>query len=120
MIKGHRRSSYRRMYPDRPGATVTTASGKIGSDFTLHPWENRVLSPLECALLQTFPEDFLWEETIGVDSVREMIGEAVPPLFTGLHGNVLASFLGGLLPENMMRAKDPRQRRALARLRKVA
>jgi DNA (cytosine-5)-methyltransferase 1 len=120
LIKGHRRSSYRRMYPDRPGATVTTASGKIGSDFTIHPWENRVLSPLECALLQTFPADFQWEEKIVIDAVREMIGEAVPPLFTELHGGVLASLLSRSLPENPMQAKDSRQRRALARLRKVA
>jgi len=108
------------MYPDRPGATVTTASGKIGSDFTLHPWENRVLSPLECSLLQTFPDDFRWEGKIGVDAIREMIGEAVPPLFTELHGKVLAAFLAGLSSDNMMLAKDPRQRRALARLRKIA
>lgn len=118
LIKGHRRSSYRRMYPDRPSATITTASGKIGSDFTLHPWENRVLSPLECALLQTFPGDFQWEPKDGIDAVREMIGEAVPPLFTKLHGTVLAAVLAGSLPPNVMRAADPGLRRALARLRK--
>src|SRR5262249_13071428 len=48
-------SSYRRMDPNIPAATVTTASGRVGSDRTIHPWENRVLSPLECAMLQTFP-----------------------------------------------------------------
>lgn len=120
LIKGHRRSSYRRMYTNRPSATITTASGKIGSDFTIHPWENRVLSPLECALLQTFPEDFQWEPKTGVDAVREMIGEAVPPLFTELHGSVLASVLRGMLPDGIMRATDPRLQRALARLRNAA
>lgn len=119
LIKGHRRSSYRRMYPDRPGATITTASGKIGSDFTIHPWENRVLSPLECALLQTFPLDFQWADNTGVEAIREMIGEAVPPLFTELHGKVLASFLTGSLPEETMLAGDLRLRRAMAKLRKA-
>lgn len=120
LVKGHRRSSYRRMYPDRPGATVTTASGKIGSDFTLHPWENRVLSPLECALLQTFPDDFKWTKKIGVDSIREMVGEAVPPLFTELHGEVLASLLAGRVSDKLMSAKDSRWRKANTILRKVA
>ena len=120
LIKGHRRSSYRRMYPDRPAATVTTASGKIGSDFTLHPWENRVLSPLECAIIQTFPADFQWVKETGIDSIREMIGEAVPPLFTELHGGVLAALLRGRLCGKAMMATDFRQKRAVARLREAA
>jgi len=85
------------MRPDEPAATVTTASGSMGSDKTLHPWENRVLSPLECAHLQTFPPDFRWGEALerwGSTNVRAMIGEAVPPQFTRLHGEVLAGLLG--------------------------
>jgi DNA (cytosine-5)-methyltransferase 1 len=116
LIRGHRRSSYRRMHPDRPCATVTTASGKIGSDFTLHPWENRVLSPLECALLQTFPADFQWEEGLGVDAVREMIGEAVPPLFTELHGRELAALLSGRVPEDLASYNAARGRKIWAKL----
>ena len=91
-------SSYRRMYGDRPAATVTTASGHIGSDYTLHPTQNRVLSMLECALLQTFPKDFEWGDALkdwGHTNVREMIGEAVPPAFTKLHGEVLMGVLRG-------------------------
>ena len=42
-------SSYRRMRPERPAYTITTNSSHIGSDFKIHPWENRVLSILECA-----------------------------------------------------------------------
>jgi len=94
MIRGFRNSSYRRMSPDQPAATVTTASAHIGSDRTLHPWENRVLSPAECAHLQTFPDNFKWGNAIdrwGHSPVRQMIGEAVPPLFTRMHGKILAS-----------------------------
>lgn len=95
LIKGFK-SSYRRMHNDRPAATVTTASGHIGSDYTIHPTQNRLLSVLECALLQTFPADFKWGDAmkeVGHTNVREMIGEAVPPAFTLLHGKVLYGIL---------------------------
>jgi DNA (cytosine-5)-methyltransferase 1 len=95
LVKGFK-SSYRRMYADRPAATVTTASGHIGSDYTIHPTQNRLLSPLECSLLQTFPSDFKWGDALknlGHTNVREMIGEAVPPAFTKLHGDVLHGIL---------------------------
>jgi DNA (cytosine-5)-methyltransferase 1 len=95
LIRGFK-SSYRRMYHDRPAATVTTASGHIGSDYTIHPTENRLLSILECAWLQTFPPDFKWGDALprlGHTHIREMIGEAVPPAFTHLHGEVLRGVL---------------------------
>ena len=111
LIKGFRGSSYRRMTPDEPAATVTTASGHVGSDLTIHPYENRLMSPLEVSLLQTFPHDFAWGDALeewGHTNVRAMIGEAVPPLFTRLHGAVLM----GLLTNNWTLApislSDPR------------
>ena len=64
LVRGFRSSSYRRMDPARPAATVTTASGHIGSDRNIHPWENRVMSPAECAFLQTFPSDFRWGDSM--------------------------------------------------------
>jgi DNA (cytosine-5)-methyltransferase 1 len=96
LIKGFRASSYRRMVTNKPASTVTTASGHIGSDRTLHPTENRVLSPLECAILQTIPATFAWGDTLerfGHSFIREMIGEAVPPRFTARHGRVLSMLL---------------------------
>ena len=94
-IKGFK-SSYRRMHNDRPAATVTTASGHIGSDYTIHPTQNRLLSVLECALLQTFPQSFKWGDCLtkhGHTNVRGMIGEAVPPAFTFQHGEILYGIL---------------------------
>ena len=52
------------MSPDTPAATITTASGHVGSDLTIHPFENRLLSPFECAYLQTIPDDFDWGEAL--------------------------------------------------------
>lgn len=111
LVKGFRRSSYRRLSPDRPAATITTSSNRIGSDRTIHPFENRVLSPLECQKLQTLPEDFAWGEALeGSQSglVREMIGEAVPPLFTEAHGRVLADLLEGKQPPEILPGADRR------------
>ena len=98
LVKGFRNSSYSRMSPDDPAATITTASGHVGSDLTIHPFENRLLSPLECAYLQTFPDDFDWgeaQERWGPTFVRTIIGEAVPPRFTELHGRALMRLLDG-------------------------
>ena len=119
LVKGFRSSSYRRMDPARPAATITTASGHIGSDRTLHPWENRVLSPAECGWLQTIPSTFRWGDSMkkwGHTGVRQMIGEAVPPLFTMLHGRILAALAEGYdVPEALLQG-DRRCQKALAKL----
>ena len=97
LIHGFRRGAYRRMDPNQPATTVTTASGRIGASSTIHPYQNRVLSPLECSHLQTIPADFDWGEALesrGVIELRAMIGEAVPPRFTEMHGDVIAELLG--------------------------
>lgn len=99
LITGFRHSTYRRMKSNATAAAITTASGHIGSNHTIHPYENRLLSTLECAILQTFPRGFQWGRALeewGHTNVREMIGEAVPPRFTRLHGKVLFALLKGL------------------------
>jgi len=123
LVRGFRSSSYTRMYPDRPAATVTTASGHIGSDRTVHPWENRVLSPLECAHVQTFPSDFAWGNALedwGSTNVRAMIGEAVPPGFTQAHGEVLTGVLTGKSRRPAISLSDQRVRRAATTLARAA
>ena len=93
-------SSYRRMASDEPARTITTNTSHVGSDFKIHPWEHRVLSVLECADLQTVPRFFDWSGATGARPrskrylVRQLIGEAFPPYFTFLHGQVLAELLG--------------------------
>lgn len=83
-IKGFK-TSYKRMQADQLAPTVTTASGHFSSDLKLHPNQNRVLSIRECALLQTIPLSFEWPKAQQYKKgylIREMIGEAVPPLVT--------------------------------------
>lgn len=110
LVKGFK-SSYKRMRMDRPAATVTTASGHLGSDNTIHPTQTRLLSTAECALLQTFPSDFKWGDALtkfGHTNVREMIGEAVPPAFTKAHGQVLRSIFEGCWKAAPMSLSDDR------------
>jgi DNA (cytosine-5)-methyltransferase 1 len=104
-------TSYKRMDSLKPASTVLTASGSISSHNTIHPYENRMLSPYECQLLQTFPDDFKWGDTkqkYGLLQIRKMIGEAVPPKFTRLHGRILYSLLIGNLRGRMMKFDDIR------------
>jgi len=106
LIRGFQ-SSYRRMRPDRPAPTITTASSHLGSDYTIHPWENRVLSALECADLQTVPRTYDWSAALdnGLNyMVRKIVGEAMPPWFTYLHGQVLASIVRRRTTEAAARA----------------
>ena len=95
LIRGFR-SSYRRMSPSRPAYTITTNSSHVGSDFKIHPWENRVLSILECADLQTVPRFYDWTramENRTLYLIRNLIGEALPPYFSYLHGIALEQIL---------------------------
>lgn len=95
LIKGFY-SSYRRMKPDLPAPTVTTNSSHVGSDFKVHPWENRVLSILECADLQTVPRFYNWSRPLSEGRtylIRTAIGEALPPYFSFLHGLLLYNWL---------------------------
>ncbi|MCI0152211.1 DNA cytosine methyltransferase [Paraburkholderia sediminicola] len=122
LVKGFK-SSYRRMHVDRPAATITTASGHLGSDYTIHPTQNRLLSPLECALLQTFPDNFKWGDAlrqVGHTNVREMIGEAVPPAFTKLHGEVLSAVLKRQGQSKQMSNSDERCLNGWAKLASAA
>ncbi len=122
LVKGFK-TSYRRMHADRPAATVTTASGHVGSDYTIHPRQNRLLSMLECALLQTIPREFDWGDALekwGHSNVRDMIGEAVPPAFTRMHGEILAGVLNNKWARAPIAAADDRCVKAWSHLSSAA
>ena len=78
------KAPYSRMKPDEPAPTITTQFYNYGSGRFGHydTDQNRALSLLEGALLQTFPEDYTfydeWED-VGVKNVGRLIGNAVPP-----------------------------------------
>lgn len=81
-IKGFK-TSYKRIHPDGLSSAITTNTNAFSSDNKLHPSQNRVLSVRECMLIQSIPDTFTWPEQIFYKSmhlVREMVGEALPPL----------------------------------------
>lgn len=123
LIHGFKSSTYSRMRLDKPAATITTATGHVGSNHTIHPYENRVFSIMECALLQTFPKNFKWGgalEKYGHTNVRQMIGEAVPPLFTEKHGNILIQILESNGDVKSLPATDVRCSKAREKLNTLA
>lgn len=100
LIKGFK-TSYRRMRPDVPASTVTTASSHFGSDIKLHPSQNRVLSMRECAFLQTVPLNFDWSPPLKAKrkktyALRQIIGEAIPTWFSFKLGISIGSSLLGI------------------------
>lgn len=120
LIKGFA-TSYKRMASNKPASTILTESGHIGSHNTLHPYENRVLSTLECAYLQTFDNSFDWGETLekwGHSNIRAMIGEAVPPRFTYSHGKVLIDLFLNNSHCQRLSINDSRCKTAWKKLRK--
>jgi DNA (cytosine-5)-methyltransferase 1 len=112
LIRGFK-SSYRRMAANRPAATITTASSHVGSDLTVHPWEHRVMSTLECAHLQTVPSYFDWQAALDGGQhylIRRVIGEAFPPYFTFLHGQHLIEMLKQASEPHRLRMRAVRSR----------
>jgi len=72
---------YTRMSPDRPSPTITTkchsiSNGRFGHYDTS---QLRGISLREAAVLQSFPDDYVFHPKDRVDSVARMIGNAVPP-----------------------------------------
>ncbi|QGN05856.1 DNA cytosine methyltransferase [Halorhabdus sp. CBA1104] len=78
------KAPYSRMRPDEPAPTITTQFYNYGSGRFGHydTDQDRALSLLEGALLQTFPPDYEFYDDfddVGVKNVGRLIGNAVPP-----------------------------------------
>jgi DNA (cytosine-5)-methyltransferase 1 len=74
------RDVYGRMKWDKPASTITTRFNSISNGRFGHPSQNRAISLLEGALLQTFRKSYYF---LGkTDSIiAKHIGNAVPPFF---------------------------------------
>ena len=109
-IKGFT-SSYRRLNWNRAAPTVTTRSAYACSDYNVHPSQNRVLSLLEIAKLQTIPhEKFCWESDKGkllpATLIRDLIGECVPTAFTTLVGKHIIEIENKLVTKEKVSLTD--------------
>lgn len=76
---------YGRMHWDKPSPTITTRFCSISNGRYGHPEQLRAISLREGAMLQSFPEDYIFiSNSQGV--IAKMIGNAVPPKFAALIG----------------------------------
>jgi DNA (cytosine-5)-methyltransferase 1 len=81
---GHRRSD-----PDQPSPTILArGNGKGGVNATPHPLEERRLSVMEYAFIQSFPPTYVFRGSM--TSQYRQIGNAIPPAYGELIGNQLA------------------------------
>lgn len=77
--------AWQRLHPDEPSITIKE---NHGAPF-VHPSEDRVGTPRECAALQSFPDDY---EFLGSkSSVLKQIGNAVPPKLARAVGSSIDS-----------------------------
>jgi DNA (cytosine-5)-methyltransferase 1 len=86
---------YTRMYPDRPSPTITTRCHSISNGRFGHYDLNQVraLSLREAAILQSFPDDYVFYPDDEIEPVARMIGNAVPPKLAGFFADYLANSL---------------------------
>lgn len=71
---------YGRLSWDKPSITITQYARNPASGRYCHPEQDRGLSIREAARLQSFPDGYLWNGSLG-DKFKQ-IGEAVPPLLS--------------------------------------
>lgn len=77
-------SAYKRMRSDLPAAALTRNFSYACSDQKIHPYEHRVLSLYEAFILHTINDfNYSWErfdgKKVSDKTIREVIGESVPP-----------------------------------------
>ena len=85
------------MRPDFPSPTITTKCHSISNGRFGHYDVRQVrgLSLREAAILQSFPEDYVFYPEDEIEPVARMIGNAVPPK--------LAQFYAGYLVNSLVR-----------------
>jgi DNA (cytosine-5)-methyltransferase 1 len=86
-----------RLWWDRPSVTIRTEFYKPEKGRYLHPVAHRPITHLEAALLQSFPDDYIWCGT--KSGVGIQIGNAVPPLL----GQAIAKHIANLLCDRTAR-----------------
>lgn len=67
-----------RLDPRRPSKTVIAGGTAGGGRSHLHPYIPRTLTVRECAILQTFPDDYIFEGPVARQFTQ--VGNAVPPI----------------------------------------
>ena len=84
---------YTRMHPDRPSPTITTKCHSISNGRYGHFDEKQLrgISLREAAILQSFPEGYVFYPTEQLEPVARMIGNAVPPKLASFFAEYLTN-----------------------------
>lgn len=84
---------YTRMHPDRPSPTITTKCHSISNGRYGHFDEGQVrgISLREAAILQSFPEEYVFYPTEQIEPIARMIGNAVPPKLASFFAEYLTN-----------------------------
>lgn len=85
---------YGRMQWDEVSPTITSGFVNPSKGRFLHPEQNRCITPREAALLQTFPQNYVFPMKRGKYPVATMIGNAFPPELAKHHAKAIAEVLG--------------------------
>ena len=89
---GHVKNIYGRMGWDKPSGTIVAGMDKITIGRFLHPDSNRLLTPRECARIQSFPDTFKFQGSLVTQYY--LIGNAVPPVFSKVLAKTILKVLG--------------------------
>ncbi len=89
--KGHA-DVYGRMRWDDVAPTLTCKCTSISNGRFGHPTQRRGISVREAAALQTFKDDYIFYETLTLNTL--MVGNAVPPLLAKKMGEVFVNLAG--------------------------
>jgi len=84
---------YGRMAWNEPSPTITGGCINASKGRFVHPEQNRAITLLEAALLQTFPRSYRFSLRRGKYPTAEMIGNALPPEFAERVGKRIAAAL---------------------------
>jgi DNA (cytosine-5)-methyltransferase 1 len=84
---------YGRMSWDDVSPTITGGCINPSKGRFLHPEEDRAITLREAALLQSFPPDYFFSLQRGKYAAAEMIGNALPPVFSRIQAEAIKSHL---------------------------
>ncbi|NGP89189.1 DNA cytosine methyltransferase [Fodinibius halophilus] len=84
---------YGRLRWDDYSTTITGGCLNPSKGRFLHPEEDRVITPREASLLQTFPKDYKFSTDMPKNALASMIGNALPPKFSYIQSNNIKEHL---------------------------
>lgn len=88
---------YTRMMPGRPSPTITTKCHSISNGRFGHydMAQNRGISLREAAILQSFPDEYVFHPVGQIEPIARMIGNAVPPKLAQYFAGYLVRSIAG-------------------------